>query len=421
MIMAQSERAHAMPETLSPTGAPLPTHSGRRLSVASIDGSPAMAGRREVEAAAPKVEATTAPSARHYGWQTRALSLTALVATVAATGYLARGGYYAAVDSWVVPSTLTPESDAAIQMNLQLNDQLVERTRLHAESERNDADIISVSAAIRRLEMLRDDSDGALVWSAREAADRATSMTLSISSLREQRALLHSMLLRGKTQASKTEKNVKDGLASDEERERDQQALAQTQLAMVEVDRQVQASRNERDELMRMSTALKTHSTSADGRAPEVVDREERDVRLVLEIEKLEAEKRSLAAAKLANDEALAKRDESIADLRSRPLFRALQERLDLAFVPYAQLKNVAVGSELVSCSGVVFGCRVVGRVAEILPGEVATSDPWADMARGQYVVLDLSDRDAAHEKTLRVRNHAAVQPNESASTVASR
>ena len=44
-----------------------------------------------------------------------------------------------------------------------------------------------------------------------------------------------------------------------------------------------------------------------------------------------------------------------------------------------------------------------IGRVAEVLPGEVVAQDPWSDVARGQYAILDLSDKDAAHEKVLRV------------------
>ena len=45
-----------------------------------------------------------------------------------------------------------------------------------------------------------------------------------------------------------------------------------------------------------------------------------------------------------------------------------------------------------------------VGRVAEVLPGEVVTQDPWGTIARGQYAILELSDHDAAKEKVLRAR-----------------
>jgi hypothetical protein len=51
-----------------------------------------------------------------------------------------------------------------------------------------------------------------------------------------------------------------------------------------------------------------------------------------------------------------------------------------------------------------VFACSHVGKVAEVLPGEVATTDPWGTPTRGQYAILDLSDSSAAMSKALRVR-----------------
>jgi hypothetical protein len=48
--------------------------------------------------------------------------------------------------------------------------------------------------------------------------------------------------------------------------------------------------------------------------------------------------------------------------------------------------------------------CKQVGVVAEVVPGEVVLPDPWGNMARGQYAVLNLSDGLAARAKMLRVR-----------------
>ena len=75
-----------------------------------------------------------------------------------------------------------------------------------------------------------------------------------------------------------------------------------------------------------------------------------------------------------------------------------------MAFVPYTQIQGVEAGSTLISCAWTLFRCRTVGRVAEVLPGEVITQDPWGTMARGQYAILELSDHAAAREKVLRAR-----------------
>jgi hypothetical protein len=52
-----------------------------------------------------------------------------------------------------------------------------------------------------------------------------------------------------------------------------------------------------------------------------------------------------------------------------------------------------------------VFNCHEVGRVTEVVPGEVATQDPWGELARGQYVVLALDDPPAVRARVLRVRH----------------
>jgi hypothetical protein len=48
--------------------------------------------------------------------------------------------------------------------------------------------------------------------------------------------------------------------------------------------------------------------------------------------------------------------------------------------------------------------CHEVGRIAEVLPGEVVTQDPWGELARGQYAILALDDASAVRERVLRVR-----------------
>ncbi len=402
--MQRTEKA-TLPEILSPSGHPL-AFPRPRPSVKLVPRGDVVS---ETAGALPANEASDAEGTAP-GWAVRAFSLAALAATVAAAFFLVRGGYYAAVDSWVVPATLTPESDAIVQLNVQLNEQLVDRTRLRAESERNDADLASIGGAIGRLEALRTNGDAALGWSAREAKERATSMTESVASLKVQRKLLRDVLARGESFAKAAAKNVSEGLAPALDRERELQAVAQTRLALAETERQVQTSRQERDALLRMSDALRTRPTDAGPRLPEIVDRQERDVRVALDVERLEAEGRALVTTREANRDALAKREDSIAQLRRRPIFRALEASADIAFVPYSQIGGVEAGADLVTCRAVLFGCRIVGRVAEVLPGEVTSPDPWTEMSRGQYVLLALTDRQAAQQRTLRVRRHAPAR-----------
>jgi hypothetical protein len=82
-----------------------------------------------------------------------------------------------------------------------------------------------------------------------------------------------------------------------------------------------------------------------------------------------------------------------------------MQRSTDMAFVPYDHLRRVAVGDDVYACVLSIFFCRAVGAVIEVVPGEVVTQDPWGELARGQYVVLDMRDRSALFERVLRVRH----------------
>jgi hypothetical protein len=137
---------------------------------------------------------------------------------------------------------------------------------------------------------------------------------------------------------------------------------------------------------------------------PEITAGEERAATIELELIKLDATRRSLQTQRVMATESARHIDELFKQLRGRPVYRAAEAKTDVAFVPYPQLQGVESGSALVTCAWTLFRCRTVGRVAEVLPGEVTTQDPWGNVARGQYAILDLADHDAAKERVLRVR-----------------
>ena len=95
---------------------------------------------------------------------------------------------------------------------------------------------------------------------------------------------------------------------------------------------------------------------------------------------------------------------ELLDEIQARPLYRAMHTSTDVAFVPYDDLDGVVPGARVMACVWGLFSCHDVGRVTEILPGEVVTEDPWGDLARGQFIVLDLDEPGAIREKVLRVR-----------------
>ena len=99
---------------------------------------------------------------------------------------------------------------------------------------------------------------------------------------------------------------------------------------------------------------------------------------------------------------AIARQDEILRGLEQSPYLRALADRATVALVPYDNLEGVAPGTEVVACRLAMVLCREVGRVLEVLPGEIAFKHPRREkMVRGQLVELRLSEPDASAEDVL--------------------
>ncbi len=341
---------------------------------------------------------------------TRLLSIASLAAAVAGVAYVTHGVYRAAVDSWIVPINLSPDNDMVLEVNIRLNEQLLERSRLRADAARIDTDVHGIDVAIARLDALHASGSESLRWTTRATKAEAASLQEKLESLTSERALLEDMLRRESELVGKSKRNVEEGLAAQQDHDREEQTLAQLRVTIAEAEREARDTTLQSDELRRASAALGdgTPVVRFSGEMlPQLVDQQERDVRIELERIKLEAERRSLVSQKAVTEESLLKMDEVLAQASRRPIYRAVQASTDVAFVPYTQLKGVEAGADIVQCSYLIFKCRTVGRVAEVLPGEVVAQDPWSDVARGQYAILDLSDREASHEKVLRVALHS--------------
>ncbi len=350
---------------------------------------------------------TTEPTAAPVGMAqvaSRVLSVVALAATVAGLSYVGHGLYGAAVDSWIVPINLSPDNDMVMQVNVRLSEQLLERSKLRADAERIDSDVSGIDVALARLDAVHASGQEALRWTTRATEEQSGSLQGKLASLRAERKMLNDMRAREEMLVGKTQKNVERGLTAQQDGDREAQTLSQLDVTIATTERELRDTKLQSDELRRASRALRNGAfAEAAGMLPELVDSEERSARVELEKIKLESEKRSLLSQKAVTVESLAKMDEMLTQLGKRPIYRAVQASTDVAFVPYNQLKGVQAGQAIIQCTGLIFGCHIVGRVAEVLPGEVVAQDPWSDVARGQYAILDLSDHEASHEKVLRV------------------
>ncbi|HEU5057566.1 MAG TPA: hypothetical protein VFU21_13625 [Kofleriaceae bacterium] len=97
--------------------------------------------------------------------------------------------------------------------------------------------------------------------------------------------------------------------------------------------------------------------------------------------------------SRAALKDSLARYDAILTSIKRSPWLRAADHTADVAFVPYANLDEVKVGSSVYACGLEMVFCYQVGKVRELLPGEVTFKHPFREKdLRGQMVELDLDD-----------------------------
>lgn len=333
-----------------------------------------------------------------------ATRLGAVVALCGVTSALAYGGYTVytcARDSFAVPTILSPSSEVVAATTLKLGELHVERVRALAEIEGIDAELAGAEQALGRLRELKRTSSDALHWTSKMTSQKATVSAAELEALASQKRVIVDMLAEQQELTARAQKDVEAGIISRSEFARQQQALSQVQLALLDNTR---ATSRGQSALVESQLARQALAEQSAPQMPELVTRQEQMIRVDLEIVRIDAERRAKVAQREALVERVAQVDEMVQQIEERPLFQAVERDLELAFVPYTQLTGVAPGAEVYECTWGLFWCRAVGSVSQMVPGEVIQADPWGSQVRGEYVVLELTDHDAARAKTLRIR-----------------
>jgi hypothetical protein len=337
------------------------------------------------------------------GLRTRLMAFAALATFLAGIGYVGRQGYLAATDSFVAPAILSPDSDMVIASKVKMAEIYVERGRVVAEIDAIDSDVAASNQAIDRLKTLQATAADGLAWTRGSTNRQVSAASKDLKTLAEQQTVLAQMLEAQKSLTAEAQANYKAGLITKVDLAKEVQSLDQMQLAQLENGRTQMITKAALAEAASAQESLATKSNSP--AMPESLMREDQMVRIELEILKLEAECRTKEAGKKVLKDQLAKMDEVEGQLRSRPIFRAVDKNVEVAFVPYTQSDGVVTGATVYDCIWGVFACKPVGRVAEVVPGEMILPDPWGNQARGFFTVLDLDNHEAAKSRILRIRS----------------
>lgn len=355
-----------------------------------------------------EVVCETAPVSDRARFTTRVLSATILVTFIFVLSYLLLSGFRAFTDSWVAPVNLSPDNDKVIALEIQLNSQLAEKERITAEQIRIEGEYGASASALNRLKEIKNKLEDMADWNAKYQTKQYSTLGELSANLNKQKKQIQKLLEGNQKILKDAQRQLAAGLIGKTEYDKQIQAYEGSKLTLKEITR-----KKIETELLLSNVEQERNAwvgrTQADpgkitGTMPTVLAHEEAKARMDNEILKLESHLTALDFEKQAIKKTLAKMDEILEHIKSRPMYRAMEIDLELAFVPYEELKGIAVGHSINKCIFSFFHCQKVGVIAEIVPGEVVTQDPWGELARGQYVVLNLLEKSAIREKTLRIR-----------------
>ncbi|HET6336861.1 MAG TPA: hypothetical protein VFG30_26735 [Polyangiales bacterium] len=325
----------------------------------------------------------------------------------------ARAGYLLYTDALVAPFVLSKDSEQVTSSRLSLAGLLGDRDNVAVRIDITENSMHVDRESITQLRELRSAVSGGLAYSGAVVSQNESAAGTDRERISDQRTLLWQSVDNQRAYVKELERQMSAGLVRRSDVAREENELRRLQLLELQNQREQVGAETRRHEIELMRQSLSTARPAANATAPDVLRYREQLLRIELELISLDADLRGKLAELEAAKAQAQRLDRLIDQIKSRPVYRAIEEQQFLAFVPYTQLDQVTPDAALYECRlWSAFDCVKVGRVLEVLPGEVVAQDPWGSPARGQYAVMDLVYPRAANAKVLRVRRKS--QPKSS-------
>jgi hypothetical protein len=320
--------------------------------------------------------------------------------------YIASNLFYAVSASWVTPAVISPTDEHVLQLNARLAEQSSQRDKLAAERALVVANLADVERIIATDIELQDSFRRAV---SADAADRRVQ-------LGKLRALAHDYLAAKQEIGSsnhayagmsrqRNDQLKKAGMLDEEgylagNYQLSQMANSNLQLAEKAVDLDARTST-----LSREAESLAGTLDGAGGAAfsYDALRLRQEYQRVVLELEKARDSRRALSETLAATDRSIARYDRIVSAIQAAPLLAAAEGKVTVVLVPYENLASVHKGGALYACALGFVACHEVGRIVDVMPGEMEVHHPLhgARQLRGQAVQVQLTDPRAAGEAVL--------------------
>jgi hypothetical protein len=314
------------------------------------------------------------------------------IIVIVLVGYIATSAFYFVSDSWVQPMRVSKTDEHVLSLQSQLTEQ--ENTRDRVVAELNAADrYIAVQQAYQGefAAAIRADLTG------RQAAlTRARELANGYASARD-RVRRSNQAFAAASQKKMTEEYAA-GLI-----DRGQMLSGKFQLAQITSSNLTLAERQAEYESRAADLDAEAQALGA------ILDQKGGTAALSYDVLKIKQEyelSRLETQKAIENREALEaslQRQEKVVEgLKQSPYLRAVAGDDNIAFVPYSNMDDVHPGAALYGCALEMLFCHRVGKVVEVLQGEVSFKHPHREkVVRGRMIVVDLKDKSAAEDDVL--------------------
>jgi hypothetical protein len=318
--------------------------------------------------------------------------------------FIATNLFYMFNESWVTPLQLSSTDPRVLQLTAQLSAAKAARDgvaaqQLELNSRLSDARRIASSEA-----KFQSAFDETMAANLQDRLGQLGAFQKLIHNINRTRHEVSSVN-RAYSNISKEEldKEYKAGLINKDDQVKGGYELAQIEGANlglheknVEIDARV-------TDLQREVQALRTAGIHGDGAMSyEVLKMKHEYEQSMLAAQKASDDADALAKSVAMFDSTLAEYDSQIERIKKAPYVQAADKNVSTAFVPYDNVGAIKVGDNVYSCAVSFLFCHKIGKIAEVLDGEILGKHPLhnRDM-RGVLVRLELTDPSAIEKPVL--------------------
>lgn len=314
------------------------------------------------------------------------------IIVIVLVGYIATSAFYFVSDSWIQPMRVARTDERVLALQAQLAEQENVRDRVAAELNHADR-YIAVQQAYQAefAQAIRADLTGR-----RAALGRVRDLAKGYAGARD-RVRRSNQAFAAASQRKMAEEYAA-GLI-----DRGDMLSGKFQLAQITSSNMTLAERQA--EYEDRAAALQAEAEALDAILDEkggsaALSYDVLKIKQEYEMSRLEAQK--AIETRTALQASLARQDAVVEGLKQSPYLRAASGDDNVAFVPYGNMEDVKPGVGLYGCAAEMLFCRKVGKVVEVLEGEVQFKHPHREkVLRGQMIVVELKDRSAAEDDVL--------------------